>query len=236
MIGTFTLNGCIQITKILSSYFDFIIIDREHGLHSFENVKRLLNSSNKNCLKLVRSSHLNKIEIQRTLETNPDGILVPQISSYEDAKNAIEYSLYPPSGTRGLSPYTESFNFSHINSTEKIKKINKKLFLGLLIEGQSGIKSIEEISKKLNKHISLIYFGLYDFSASQNLKPSWKNKKIISAANKIITTCKKNKIKVGSIARNRKEIAMLKSYGFDFIVYQNDTGIISDALLYILKK
>jgi 4-hydroxy-2-oxoheptanedioate aldolase len=236
MIGTFTLNGCIQITKILSSHFDFIIIDREHGLHSFESVKRLLNSSNKNCLKLVRSSHLNRVEIQRTLETSPDGILVPQISSFEDAKNAIEYSLYPPSGTRGLSPYTESFNFSHINSTEKIKKINKKLFLGLLIEGQSGIESIEEISKKLNKYISLIYFGLYDFSASQNLKPSWKNKKIIHAANKIITICKKNKIKIGSIARNRKEIKMLKNYGFDFIVYQNDTGIISEALFNILKK
>ena len=74
MLGTFTLNNCNQITKIFSNNFDFIIIDREHGPHSYENVKNLLNSSNSKCLRLVRCSHLNKIEVQRTLETNPDGI------------------------------------------------------------------------------------------------------------------------------------------------------------------
>ena len=86
MIGTFTLNGCVQITKLLSKNFDFLIIDREHGLHSFESVKNLLNSTDKNCLKLVRTSSLNKVEIQRTLETNPDGIMIPQISSFNDAE------------------------------------------------------------------------------------------------------------------------------------------------------
>jgi len=230
MLGTFTLNNCNQITKIFSNNFDFIIIDREHGTHSYENVKNLLNSSNSKCLRLVRCSHLNKIEVQRTLETNPDGILIPQISSYEDAKKAIDYSFYSPIGNRGLSPYTEAFDFYHSNSLKKMRKINNKLFLGLLIEGSEGISSIEEISKKLKKYISLIYFGLYDFSASQRLNPSWTNQKIIKAAKKIITTCKKQKIKVGSIARNKEEIKLLKKYGFEFIVYQNDTGIINETL------
>jgi len=179
---------------------------------------------------------LNKIEVQRTLETNPDGILIPQISSYEDAKKAVDYSFYSPIGSRGLSPYTEAFNFYHSNSTEKMKKINSKLFLGLLIEGSEGVNSIEEISKKLKKYISLIYFGLYDFSASQGLKPSWTNPKIIKAAKRVIATCKRQKIKVGSIARNKEEIKLLKKYGFQFIVYQNDTGIVNETLSNILNK
>ena len=114
--------------------------------------------------------------------------------------------------------------------------INKKLFIGLLIEGNEGIRSIDQIVNKLNKKISLIYFGLYDFSASQNLKPSWNNKKIINAAKKIINSCKRKKIKVGSIARNLKEVSLLKKYGFEFIVYQNDTGIISEAIKNIKNK
>ena len=61
MIGTFTLNQCPQITKIFSENFDFIIIDREHGLHNFESVKNLINAANSKCLKLVRCSSLNKI-------------------------------------------------------------------------------------------------------------------------------------------------------------------------------
>ena len=236
MIGTFTLNSCVQITKLLSKNFDFLIIDREHGLHSFESVKNLLNSIDKNCLKLVRTSSLNKVEIQRTLETNPDGIMIPQISSFNDAEKAIKFSLYSPKGVRGLSPYTEGFEFHHSNNQKKMDRINKKLFIGLLIEGNEGIRSIDQIVNKLNKKISLIYFGLYDFSASQNLKPSWKNKKIINAAKKIINSCKRKKIKVGSIARNLKEVSLLKKYGFEFIVYQNDTGIISEAIENIKNK
>ena len=41
---------------------------------------------------------------------------------------------------------------------------------------------------------------------------------------------KKQKIKVGSIARNKEEIKLLQKYGFQFIVYQNDTGIINETL------
>jgi 4-hydroxy-2-oxoheptanedioate aldolase len=235
MLGTFILNSCNNITKIFSRKFDFIIIDREHGLHSYEIVKQLLNSSSEKCLRLVRCSHLDRIEIQRTLETNPDGILIPQIKSLEDANNAVNFSFYSPIGSRGLSPYTEPFNFYHEGSAEKMKKINTKIFLGLLIEGEEGISSIQEICKKLHKNISLIYFGLYDFSASVGLRPSWKNKKIILAAKKIIKICNKYKIKVGSIARDKKEIMLLKKNGFNFIVYQNDTGILSETLDSIKK-
>ena len=70
-----------------------------------------------------------------------------------------------------MSPYTEPFNFEHINSDNKMREINRKLFLGLLIEGGKGIEAIDNICSKLNKHISLIYFGLYDFSSSMGLKP-----------------------------------------------------------------
>ena len=35
LIGTFTLNTCPNVTEIISKNLDFIIIDREHGVHGF---------------------------------------------------------------------------------------------------------------------------------------------------------------------------------------------------------
>ena len=72
----------------------------ENTAYIILSVKNLINCANSKCLKLVRCSSLNKIEIQRTLETNPDGILIPQISSFRDAEQAIEHSFYPPIGKR----------------------------------------------------------------------------------------------------------------------------------------
>ena len=235
LIRTFSLNSCPNITEIISKNLDYVIIDREHGPHSFENTNILNKIIKHNCLSLIRASNLNKIEIQRCLDLNPDGILIPQISSYEEAKFAISCSYYSPKGERGLSPYTSAFDYNHENSEIKKKKINKKIFIGLLIEGSKGLEDLEKICSKFYKEISLIYFGLYDFTNSLKLKPSWQNSKVKLAVEKIVKICKKKNIRVGSIARNFDEIKLLKKIGINFICYQNDTGIIYNAFNKIKK-
>ena len=230
LIGTFALNTCNYVTDIITKNLDFIIFDREHGKISLNETYNLLNISKLNkCKSLVRVSNLDKIEIQKVLELNPDGILVPQISSCNDVLKLRNYSFDPPIGNRGLSPYTPGFNYSHQDSEIKKKKINNNLFLGILLEGEKGINDLDVILKDFSKHISLIYFGLYDYASSQGLNPEWSNKKIIKNIKQIVLKCKKKGINVGSIARNSKEIKILKKIGINFICYQNDTGIINQA-------
>jgi 4-hydroxy-2-oxoheptanedioate aldolase len=236
LIGTFTLNTCPNVTEIISKNMDYVIIDREHGPHDFNNANILNKIIKKNCLSLIRVSHLNRIEIQKCLELDPDGILIPQISSYSDAKKALSYSFFSPKGTRGLSPYTCGFDYNHHNSDNKKKIINKKIFLGLLIEGVEGLAALNKICSDFNKEISLIYFGLYDFTSSLGLKPDWKDSRVKKAVKKIVDVCKKKNIKVGSIARDLKEISFLKKMGINFICYQNDTGIIHEAFSQIQNK
>ena len=160
---------------------------------------------------------------------------VSPISSFEEAQFAISCSYYSPKGERGLSPYTSAFNYNHDNSDIKKKKINKKIFIGLLIEGLNGLNALEKICSKLHQDISLIYFGLYDFTNSLKLKPTWQSPKVKQAVEKIVKICNKKNIKVGSIARNFDEIKLLKKIGINFICYQNDTGIIYNAFSKIKK-
>ena len=236
LIGTFTLNTCPNVTEIISKNLDFIIIDREHGVHDFENVNVLNKIIKKNCISLIRASNLSRIEIQKCLDINPDGVLVPQISSLNDVKKAISFSYFNPKGSRGLSPYTASFNYHHKDSNKKKSVINSKIFLGLLIEGKNGLASLKEICSKFSSEISLIYFGLYDFTSSLGLKPEWSDPKVKKAVKEIVKECKKKKIRIGSIARNINEINFLKKMGINFICYQNDTGIIHEAFDYIKKN
>ena len=93
LIGTFTLNSCPDVTEIISKNLDYVIIDREHGSHSLKSTNILNKIIKQNCLSLIRVSNLSKIEIQRCLDLNPDGILIPQISSYDEAKFAISSDL-----------------------------------------------------------------------------------------------------------------------------------------------
>ena len=101
LLGTFTLNTCPNITEIISQNMNFVIIDREHGPHDFNQANILNKIVKSNCMSLIRASHLNRIEIQKCLDLNPDGILIPQISSFNDAKKP-SLILFHPKGTRGF--------------------------------------------------------------------------------------------------------------------------------------
>jgi len=230
MKGTFGLNTCIDTTTCLTSSLDFYIIDREHGRASFTEVSSLLNSVSEGCIKFVRVSKCERLEIQRTLELRPDGILVPQISSLQDAKEVVSYSLFPPAGSRGLSPYTKAFNFHHDDLDKKKADLNSGLKLGLLIEGQAGFDALPAILDELGSHIEFVYFGLFDFANSQGLEPSWKDSELALLLEDFVKLARDSSVSVGTIAKDQDDIRTLEALGVDYIVYLNDLGIIKEAV------
>ena len=230
MKGTFGLNTCPDTTRCISANLDFYIIDREHGRASLTEAAMLLASVDKKCKKFIRVSTCQRIEIQRVLELSPDGILVPQISSYEDALAAVDYTFFPPIGTRGLSPYTRGFNFNHSNLSDKKTKINQELKLGLLIEGKSGFDDMPLILDNLSEHLDLIYFGLFDFASSQGIDPDWENEHLCKLLADTISAASKKNISVGTIARTKRDIDILNNMGVTYIVYLNDLGILNEAM------
>ena len=126
-LGTFSIIDGLVAPEILSRYLDFLILDSEHGLENLSEQKaRFLASKtefNKGCEVFIRVPSLSRIDIQRYLEIGADGILVPQISSFEQASQAIDYSFYPPLGSRGVSPYTRPFGYEPSNLANKKIKI-----------------------------------------------------------------------------------------------------------------
>lgn len=230
MKGTFGLNTCPDTTRCISSELDFYIIDREHGRASLSEAAMLLASIHDDCQKFIRVSCCQRIEIQRVLELAPEGILIPQISSYDEAVAAVDYTFYPPTGSRGLSPYTRGFSFYHSDVADKKNEINRKLKLGLLIEGKNGFDAVTEIVENLGTHIDLLYFGLFDFASSQNVEPSWDNKQLETLLLALVSKATEKDIMVGTIARTEEDIGRLTAMGVTYIVYLNDLGIIRDAV------
>ena len=147
----------------------------------------------------------------------PEGILVPQISSFEDAKNAVDYSFYPSIGTKKLSPYTRAFKFSPEKLKEKKIFHNEKFKLSLLIEGNNGFESLDKILEAFNKNIYMIYFGLFDYANTIKVEPDWKILELKSNLILMKEKCSYYNIKVGTIARNNNELQLLKSLNIDYI-------------------
>ena len=74
-LGTFFTIDSIICAEVFSNSLDFLIIYREHSTFNLNETRAILNSIYKNCEKYIRVHSCNRIEIQRVLETHPDGIL-----------------------------------------------------------------------------------------------------------------------------------------------------------------
>ena len=218
-----SLNSVNAIDAICTTDLDFIVIDEEHSSVSFEDMENMVRACEaRGKQAIIRSSNDEKQHLLRILETGSNALMVPHVSSAEDAKKIINSVKYPPLGNRGLSPYTRQHNFSDKNLTDSLSKANDKQYLGVLVEGDEGIKNIAEISKV--EGIDLIYIGLFDLAKSIGMSDNLEDPKIIELLKETKEIIQSNGVKVGSMAKDVSYAKRLSNLGFDFIAFYNDAA------------
>lgn len=234
-IGTFSIIDGVTAPEIISKIFDFVILDSEHGLENYIEQKHRYLSCSKKSDVYLRVPEISKVIIQRYFEIGIKNIMIPQVTSVEDVDNIVSYSFFPPIGTRGISPYSRQFGYSAENIENKKNSINSEIKLAILIEGKKGIDSLQNILKKHKNRLYMVYFGLFDFANSMNMKPELENDVIKDSIKKLVLLCHNFDIKVGTIATNKDNIKILQELDIDYIVYKNDTEILMDGLKNVIS-
>ena len=102
--GAWTSLGHPSITEIFaSSGVDFVGIDLEHSTINLEQAQQIIAAAQANgaaCYPRV-SSH-NPEQIRRLLDSGADGVIVPMVSTADQARRIVEWCKYPPMGKRSF--------------------------------------------------------------------------------------------------------------------------------------
>lgn len=220
------------INVLAQSGLDFVIIDMEHGSMSFETASRMIMAAQvEGTAAFIRVAKNDESEILRALDIAPDGVIVPHINSVEDRIKAVTNVKFPPIGTRGLNPYTRSGKYH--NSKSYTIEQNKNTKLGLIIEGISGIDSLDKI---IDKYSDIVYIGTYDLSAALNIPGDVGNKIILSKLEKCVSIINSRHKLAGTMFHDPKELKVFKNMGVKFLCYKADTGIVYDEIQAIINK
>lgn len=234
LLGTWVISPSTHsLSAICSSKIDFVILDQEHGAISNNDLLPLINTCKSyNVANLVRPSSIDKYSIQHALDQGADGIQVPNVESIIDAKQVIEFSKYPPMGSRGYSPFVPSSNYIN-NGAEWNKKMNDNLITGINVEGNDGIKDIKNILSL--KDLDIVFVGLFDLSKSMGIPGDIHNPKVIEKLKEVIDEAKKRNISIGTIATSKSHMRELIKFGVNFIVYLVDMHVLNDSYANIKK-
>ena len=168
------------------------------------------------------------------LDAGADGIIVPMINSYREAKDAIEYTFYPPFGNRGVGLHRAQGYGSEFD--KYYNKKSKKIELIVQIEHYKAIDDLEKIIN-LNK-ISGTFIGPFDLSSSLGMPGKWndpKVKKVISEYEKIARNS--NKLMGCHVIEPESYIVSKKiKLGYNFIAFSLDTMFLNTIVKNEMNK
>ena len=153
-----------MVSAALADSLDLLWIDTEHAMMSMEAVRgHVLAGQAHNTPVLVRVPGSGMQWIKPALDSGADGIIVPQVYSAAEAREAVRDCHYPPLGRRGFGPRVPS-NFGRISPIETMERANKDVFVCVQIETAEALQQIDEILAI--EGLDSVVIGPFDLSAS----------------------------------------------------------------------
>jgi 4-hydroxy-2-oxoheptanedioate aldolase len=233
MIGIFSKtsdSNFVEATGLAG--LDFIILDQEHGIVTSEKLLDHVRAAKvSNVKSFVRVPYLNSNYIGKALDAGADGVMVPNISTKEEAQKAVQYAKFYPQGTRGVCRFVKAAQFGTLDKGEYFEEENKKILI-LQVEGLLGIQNLESILYV--EGIDYIFIGPYDLSQALGLPGEIYNSYVLDEIEKIISISKSKNIKIGIFTDTKEGLLKYQSLGVEMIAYSVDINIYLNALKLII--
>lgn len=221
------------INVIAATGVDFVIIDMEHGPHSFETAEDMMRAAEvEGCAAIVRVAKNDESLILSALDIGAAGVIVPHIESRQDAEEAISYAKYFPVGERGFSPFTRAGGYSLNDVRDHAAKQNNKTMIILLLEGKGGVNNLDDILsiKDIRKKIDVIYIGAYDLSQAIGYPGQVDHPEVRKQLEVCIKKIRGKGIAAGGyVAKNDSDIRWMTELGMQFITLMPDCTILFHA-------
>jgi 4-hydroxy-2-oxoheptanedioate aldolase len=207
--------------------FDWLWIDMEHAALNLETAHRMIQATQgTETVPIVRVVWNLHWLAKPVLDMGAMGVIMPQVSSKQEAVDAVQAVRYPPEGVRGLFPGFAALRWG-LSVPEYLKIANKEIMAILLIEHIEAVNRIEEILTVPG--IDLIFVGPGDLSASMGLLGQATHTRVEEAIQKVLAATKKAKIPVGIPAVTPDDANRRIQQGFQFILVATDIGLLTSG-------
>ena len=195
LVGTtVTLSDSLVIDAIADSV-DFLWIDQEHTPVGPESLRtHMLAIRGRSKPALVRVSGPGPEQIKPVLDAGAHGIIVPQLESAEQVRQAVAQCRYPPEGCRGFGPLIPT-DYGR-RGDGYVERANAGIFAAVMIETAGAVEEIDEIVGIPG--LDSLVLGPYDLSASLGMLGDVEHPIVAGAMEKVIATGREAGVYVGS--------------------------------------
>ncbi|HRO58082.1 MAG TPA: HpcH/HpaI aldolase/citrate lyase family protein [Burkholderiaceae bacterium] len=124
--------------------FDWILLDTEHSPNDLESVLTQLQAAAAyQTTAIVRVPWSDQVVIKRYLDAGAQSLLIPFVSTADEARAAVSYTRYPPRGVRGVGGTTRATRFGRVR--DYARHVQQELCVLVQVETKQGLDELEAI-------------------------------------------------------------------------------------------
>ncbi len=171
--------------------FDGLFFDLQHGVICEQEVSQMaVAAMNMGVTPLVRVPEKDYAAALRMLDNGALGIVMPEVTTAEDARNAVTACKFPPIGNRGAFGSWAHFAYRPMPAAEMRKAMNDATLLIVMIESKTALDNIEEIAAVPG--VDVVHIGTNDMSTDLGHPGELTHPDVLAAIERIVKACKAN--------------------------------------------
>jgi len=197
--------------------FDFIFIDAEHGSLSPRDCEELVRAAEvRHTVPLIRVPNSNPDTILRFMDIGAMGIILPGISTREEAERAVRSVKYYPQGNRGINAVRASDYGMTKPLAEYVVDANRETIILAVIENITAIENLTEILAV--DGIDGVILGTSDLSQSLGLPGQGQHPKVQEVYRKFVKEGLKTGKCIGTVVRAGESVQEYLDAGLSILI------------------
>lgn len=215
--------------------YDALIIDHEHGSVDLAGSIGIMQAMSATaCSPIVRAPSNDPVALKRILDTGPEGVIVPNVNSAEEARAAVEACRYPPEGQRGAAYGLIRASDYGIAVDDYVAGHRENLLIVCQIETAAAVEAIAEIAAV--EGVDMLFVGPNDLSGSIGKLGEFDDPDVVALREKAEDRIKSTGKLLGGLALPNLRIADMARRGYDFVTAASDVTLLRDAALAQLRQ
>lgn len=228
LVGMWACTGNPLVTEIAAgSGLDWLLIDMEHSANSLESVLVQLQVVAAYPISpVVRVPFNDPVMLKQVLDLGAQNVIVPMVSSAEEARAAVAAVRYPPLGVRGVgSALARSARWNRVDGY--LNDADTHTSLTVQIENAAGVAAAEEIAAV--DGVDAVFVGPSDLAASMGQLGQQTHPDVLAAVARVFAAVKDAGKPVGVNAFDPVAAESYIEHGADFVAVGADVALLARA-------
>ncbi len=211
--------SCVAAEALSYAGFEWIVIDTEHGAVNPENVENIIRTIERtNVVPMVRVGWNDPVLIKLALDRGAMGIVVPWVSTREEAERAASACMFPPKGLRGIGGGRTTMY--GLDGGRYMRDANDSIMVIAQIETAQAVENIDDILSV--EGVGAAFVGPADLSASLGIPGQLDDEIFERAVSRVLAAAKKHGVPAGMYLASPDAVARRIQQGWQLMALAND--------------